>query len=114
VAADPLVFFEIGIPSGSRARTFYGGLFGWVFREMGGDNFAADTPAFGVGVHCNDPDALIVAYFTVPDIEASVRRVRELGGEAPEPGPEDQAFGRFVECKDPQGVRFGLRQLPRR
>jgi predicted enzyme related to lactoylglutathione lyase len=36
--------------------------------------------------------------------------VRELGGKAADPGPAEAAFGRFAQCEDPQGVRFGLHQ----
>lgn len=49
-------------------------------------------------------------YFAVDDIEAAVRRVRELGGEAPEPDPRPDEGGRFVRCRDDQGVRFGLHE----
>jgi predicted enzyme related to lactoylglutathione lyase len=50
-----------------------------------------------------------VLYFSVPDIEDAVRRVRELGGAADEPGPAETG-GRFASCRDDQGVAFGLRQ----
>ena len=107
-------FIEIGVTGGNRARTFYGALFGWSFEPMGGENFAVTTPNIGAGIHGDDPDAIMVVYFEVVDIDAAVRRVRELGGTAPEPGPEDPRFGRFVECRDDQGVRFGLCQPPAR
>jgi len=107
-------FIEIGVPAGGRARAFYGALFDWKFREYGGpESFAVDTPTIGAGIHTSDPDACMVVYFAVADIEAAARRVRELGGKADEPGPEIEGFGRFVECRDDQGVRFGLRQAPR-
>lgn len=107
-------FIEIGVPSGSRARDFYQALFGWTPRPMGHDNFAMETPTVGVGVHSGDDDACMVVYFAVGDIDAAVARVRELGGKADEPGAETPGFGRFVECRDPQNVRFGLRQPPGR
>ena len=106
-------FLEIGVPSGARAREFFEQLFGWTFRSMQDDNFAAKTPTIEAGVHAGDPDACMVVYFRVDDIEAAARRVRELGGRCDEPGPEAAGFGRFVECRDPQGVRFGLHQPPR-
>ncbi|EDX82400.1 hypothetical protein S7335_846 [Synechococcus sp. PCC 7335] len=37
--------------------------------------------------------------------------MKELGGEAESLGPEEPGFGRFCNCKDPQGIRFGLHQL---
>ncbi len=44
-------------------------------------------------------------------------RVRELGGEAHELGPDAAAdmrerFGRFALCRDDQGSSFGLHQRP--
>jgi len=105
-------FLEIGVPNGRRTRDFYQALFGWNFHEMGGDNVWIETPTVRAGVHPNDDDATIVVYFRVADIDAAVERVRELGGAAGEPGPEDRGFGRFVECRDNQGVRFGLHQPP--
>jgi predicted enzyme related to lactoylglutathione lyase len=64
-------------------------------------------------VHPQDPDACVVVYFAVADIKAAAAKVNELGGQAGTPGDEQPGFGRFLECRDDQGVRFGLRQLPR-
>jgi predicted enzyme related to lactoylglutathione lyase len=49
-------------------------------------------------------------YFSVNDIEAAVLTVRQLGGTAEEPRPEEPGFGRFTACTDDQGVQFGLHQ----
>ncbi|HKE18966.1 MAG TPA: VOC family protein [Kofleriaceae bacterium] len=106
-------FIELGVPAGSRARRFYGDVFGWTFTDMGKDNFLARTPTLEVGVHTGDADAVFVVYFLVDDLEAAVARVRAAGGTADDPGPEQPGFGRFAECRDDQGVRFGLRQLTR-
>jgi uncharacterized protein len=105
-------FIEIGVPKGSRAREFFEKLFGWTAKDMGSDGFYFADPAVPLGLHANDDDAVMVVYFSVPDIDAAAGRVRELGGTAGEPGPEQEGFGRFVECRDTQGVRFGLRQAP--
>jgi uncharacterized protein len=106
-------FIELGTPAGSRARQFYGDVFGWTFTDMGRESFLAHTPTLPIGLHPGDPDAVFVIYFLVDDIEAGVARVRAAGGTADDPGPEQAGFGRFVECRDDQGVRFGLRQPPR-
>jgi predicted enzyme related to lactoylglutathione lyase len=45
----------------------------------------------------------------VDDINAGAARVRELGGEANEPGPVP-GMGWFVTCRDPHGNEFGLWQ----
>jgi predicted enzyme related to lactoylglutathione lyase/predicted ester cyclase len=119
-AADPRLhaagapsWMELGVPSGTRARNFYGGLFGWSFDDMENDNHCARTPTLQLGVHPQDPDACVVVYFAVADIKAAANRVNELGGQAGTPGDEQPGFGRFLECRDDQGVRFGLRELPR-
>jgi predicted enzyme related to lactoylglutathione lyase len=107
-------FIEVGAPSGAEARAFYGQLFGWSFHDMGRDSFWIQTPTLRLGLHSGDPDRNMVVYFAVADIEAAVARVRAFGGQAPDPGAEQPGFGRFVECRDPQGVRFGLHQRPPR
>jgi len=48
-------------------------------------------------------------YFDVDDINAGAARVKELGGEANDPGSVP-GMGWFVTCRDPQGNEFGLWQ----
>jgi predicted enzyme related to lactoylglutathione lyase len=107
-------FIEIGVPSSATASAFYGSLFGWRFHPypQAEDSFWVETPTLRLGVHPGDEDRNMVVYFAVENIESAMARVRELGGTTAEPSPETPGFGRFVECKDPQGVRFGLHQAP--
>lgn len=105
-------FLELGVPDAGRARAFFAALFGWTAHEMPDDQCWLETPSIQVGVHKDDPDRSFVVYFAVGDIEAAAARVRALGGNAPEPGPAIEGFGRFVECRDDQGVRFGRREPP--
>ncbi len=56
-------------------------------------------------------------FVAVDDVDAAMTRVRELGGEAHELGPDAAAdmrerFGRFALCRDDQGSSFGLHQRP--
>jgi uncharacterized protein len=101
--------FEIGVPDARRAKTFYGELLGWSFETTTGENAWIGTGGVRGGLHDGDDASNIVVYFRVADIEAAVRRVRELGGEADEPGPDAEG-GRFTSCRDDQGVHFGLHQ----
>jgi predicted enzyme related to lactoylglutathione lyase len=103
---------EIGAPSAHVSAEFFGSLFGWRVHAMGKDGHWAQTAGPVIGMHHGDEDRNMVPYFAVKDIAAAVARVRELGGEAPDPGEEHPGFGRFAECKDPQGVRFGVHQRP--
>ena len=105
-------WLEIGAPDATRTRDFLAQLFGWRFEAVGGGHTTADS-GVGIGLHGDDTDRNIVVYFGVDDIAAAVQKVRALGGTAPDPGPEDPRFGRFTECKDADGVRFGLHQRPR-
>jgi uncharacterized protein len=104
-------FVELGVPSGSAARGFYEQALGWRFQDMGNDNFWAQTETAQIGLHPQDPDACFVVYFAVDDLDAALERVLKLGGREVRRA-DDPKFGRFVECRDPQGVRFGLHQRP--
>jgi predicted enzyme related to lactoylglutathione lyase len=106
-----LTFFEIGVPDSGRAQAFYSTLFGWEFPPTGEDDQVwVRTPSIKAGLHDQDPEARIAMYFSVNDIEAAVLTVRQLGGTAEEPRPEEPGFGRFTACTDDQGVQFGLHQ----
>ena len=105
--------FEIGVPDARRARTFYAQVLDWTFHDWGkGDNAWIETPGARGGLHDGDPERRIEIYFTVPDIESAITRVRTAGGEADDPSAEQPQFGRFASCQDDQGVRFGLHQPP--
>jgi uncharacterized protein len=103
--------FELGVPDAARAKRFYGELLSWSFATTEGENAWIETSGVRGGVHGED-EPNIVLYFSVPDIEAAVRRVRDLGGQADEPGPPGSSGGRFTSCRDDQGVVFGLHQPP--
>ena len=46
-------------------------------------------------------------FFATPDLDASIARVRELGGLALRPTTTADGH-RVVACDDPQGAAFGL------
>jgi predicted enzyme related to lactoylglutathione lyase len=102
--------FELGVPDAARAKVFYGELFGWSFTPTAGENAWIETAGVRGGLHDGDDAANIVVYFSVADIDAAVARVRELGGQADDPGPSERGGGRFASCRDDQGVPFGLHQ----
>jgi uncharacterized protein len=110
MAGEP-TFLEIGVPDGDRAHTFYTELLGWDVTPMGSGNYLPTSPTVQVGVHSHDETRIIEVFFSVPDLEAAMKRVVELGGSADEPRAGGE-FGRFAECTDDQGVRFGLHQPP--
>jgi predicted enzyme related to lactoylglutathione lyase len=108
-----IVHFEVPAKDGARARSFWGGLFGWQFEnampqadyhmvqvapDQAGAVFEAEKPGSG-----------IVVYYDTDDIDASVARVRELGGEADGKAPVP-GHGWFAACKDTEGNLFSLWQ----
>ncbi len=77
-----ITWFEIAGGDGGRARGFYSGLFGWQFQpfEEGGDYQM--TYEAGGAVYTSPESKGIVVYFGTSDIDSSVAKVRELGGES--------------------------------
>lgn len=102
-------YIEVGSEDAAATARFLSDLFGWSFTPMG-DAGWFQTPNIRAGLHGSDPEHGIVPYFRVADIEAAAARVRELGGEAEGPGEDEPGFGRFCNCRDAQGLRFGLHQ----
>lgn len=103
-------YLTLELPDTDRGRAFYGDLFGWRFEPgPSGAGYAhvgntrlplGLSPADGPGGH--------TVYFRVPDLEAALRRVEELGGKHEEAATS--ASGRHAACVDDQGVAFSLWQ----
>jgi uncharacterized protein len=105
-------YLELCVDDAQKARAFYGALLGWKTDGDAGPG-QASTGGLDVGIHDHDPSALLEVFFAVHDLDAAVGRVTELGGRTiSEVHADNAAFGRWVECEDDQGVRFGLRQVP--
>lgn len=105
-------WLEIGSPDPGPTRDFFAALFGWAVEPMPGGNANFTGPGVRAGLHGDDPARNVVVYFAVPDVDAAVARVRELGGTIDDAGPDTQGFGRFTTGTDPSGVAFGLHQAP--
>jgi uncharacterized protein len=109
-----IVHFELPAADADRAAGFWNGLFDWGFGasamegfdyrmaqvsdDQGGAVFPSDKPGTGP-----------IVYFDTDDIEASIARVRELGGNADEKQPVP-THGWFSSCKDTEGNSFSLWQ----
>jgi predicted enzyme related to lactoylglutathione lyase len=104
-------FLELGANGSDTAKSqaFFETVFGWPFQAMpqGGGWFQA--PQIRVGLHGNDTEPQMYVFFDVGDLEQAITVVRDAGGEA-EPPTSAPGFGRFSNCRDPQGIRFGLHQ----
>lgn len=105
---------EFGSGTAVQTSQFFSKLFGWSFHSMdNGQEGWFDTPTCKAGLHGSDPQPGISVYFAVPDIDAAVALVKQLGGTTEDISPEEPTFGRFCNCKDPEGLRFGLHQPPK-
>jgi predicted enzyme related to lactoylglutathione lyase len=105
--ASPTVsFIEIGSSDAGAIQAFFGSVFGWPCH----DGAWLQTPTIKAGAHGGDPAPQIYVYFNVADLEAAAQRVRASGGEA-DPVTDEPGFGRFVNCRAPGGIIFGLHQL---
>jgi predicted enzyme related to lactoylglutathione lyase len=115
-----MTFIELGVEDAERGRAFYEGLFGWRFEPgPSGNGYMIHTPDGRAGIHGDDAGASPYVFFPVADIEAAMKRVRELGGvveDADVEGDEESQarHGRFKLCRDDQGSPFGLHQPPGR
>lgn len=58
-----------------------------------------------------EPGTLDVIQVVIPDADAALAELRAKGVEAE--GVDEQAWGRFVTLKDPDGNRWTLQQLPK-
>lgn len=99
-------FIEIGSADAQALRTFFGAVFGWPSH----DDAWLQTPTIRAGTHGEDPTPQIYVYFQAADLDGAAERVRAAGGEA-EAITQEPGFGRFVNCRGPGGVQFGLHQL---
>lgn len=106
--AGDAAYFYFGTGDPERAQQFFGDVLGWEFDEgsvEGGFNVSNVSPPGGMFGGENAPDGFRM-YFTVPDLEAALEKITTSGGEADEPQPTHG--GRFAECRDDQGMAFGI------
>jgi predicted enzyme related to lactoylglutathione lyase len=103
-------YIEMGSGDAEKTVGFFSSLFHWPFNPTSAGGGWFDAPGGKIGVHGGDPDGGMTPYFRVADIEAAAEQVRKLGGEA-DVIADEAGFGRFCNCRDPQGMRFGLHQL---
>ena len=101
------------------AKKFYGELFGWEFREtktIYGNPYIVATIGDRVvaGMMLRDgnmPDDVPLHwdnYVTVDDVDASAKKVEELGGKVILEPTDIEGVGRFCVIFDAQGIGFNL------
>jgi predicted enzyme related to lactoylglutathione lyase len=108
VVRVPLQLIEFPADDPDRARRFWAGVLNVELLDRSGGEgegrqTAGGAPALGVHERGKGPgDTYSLPYFEVDDVEATLRRVRELGGEVIHPG------ARWAVCRDSEGSPFAL------
>jgi uncharacterized protein len=109
-----IVHFELPSADPDRASGFWSGLFGWQIAGSAMEGFdyrmfqASDTQ--GGAIMPSESTGNLTVYFSTDDIDASIAKVRELGGSADDKQPVP-THGWFASCKDTEGNAFSLWQV---
>lgn len=122
-----LSWFELMTRDVEKAKKFYSAVFGWTFTsssmpsgtywEISIPN-GKDAPSIG-GMMATPPGLEQVPpnwtpYFAVSDVNATIEKVKKLGGKV-EMGPREiQGVGTFAVLSDPQGAVFDVIMTPMR
>jgi predicted enzyme related to lactoylglutathione lyase len=111
--AGKVVHVEIGAADVDRAQGFWSGVFGWevgppMSPEMDYRMFQSAEDQGGA-ILASEQQGNITVYFDTDDIDASLAKVRELGGEAGDKTPVP-THGWFAACRDTEGNAFSLWQ----
>ena len=109
-------WFELSTSAPTDARTFYGQLLDWQFRDMGpaGTYTMINVGGKGIGgIAGAPPNAKGMApawggYVTVTDVDKVVAKVAGLGGKVLMPPTDIPTVGRFATIRDPQGATLSL------
>lgn len=104
----PSPLIEFPADNTERALRFWHGVLGVELEarpEEAGSGWEAGGNGLRLGVHergRGPGDTASLPYFTIPDIEAAMERIRELGGSVVHPGE------RWAICRDSEGSPFAL------
>ena len=112
--AGDVVHVEFPSEDIERAQRFWSGLFGWSFGDsvMPGIDYRMAQTSEKSGAALMESDERPGHpnfYFDTDDIDASLMKVRDLGGHAEEKMPVP-THGWFAACKDSEGNAFHLWQ----
>lgn len=108
-----IVHFEIPAQDTSRAKTFWGTLFGYEFQTYDGPieyHMFQTGENEGGGIYPQQQgETGLISYFNVDDIETARGKVQELGGTAEEKEPVP-GMGWYARATDTEGNEFSLWQ----
>jgi uncharacterized protein len=109
---NTLTWNELATTDAAKAKAFYVEVFGWAPTDMDMPNGTYTT--FKVGeewaggmMQWPDMQPHWLAYFQVPDADATAAKARELGAEAMLEPQAITGVGKVAIFRDPQGAAFG-------
>jgi predicted enzyme related to lactoylglutathione lyase len=109
-----ICYIEIPCKDVTRAKKFYGGVFGWSFEDSG-ENYSAFNTGDGLGGGLDrrteefPTGRGITLYIRVEDIPEYLRRVDEAGGRTVKAKTEiSKEFGHYALFADSEGNTMGL------
>jgi predicted enzyme related to lactoylglutathione lyase len=110
--ADPVGWFEVAGPDAGALQRFYAEAFGWQIDAGNRMNYgmvAAEEGGIG-GVVGPSPDgsAQVTFYVSVPDLQAALDTIGQLGGRTLQPPMDVPAGPTIAYFSDPAGNRIGL------
>jgi predicted enzyme related to lactoylglutathione lyase/predicted ester cyclase len=109
----PAPLIEFPADDAERARRFWSGVLGTELAPRtaeAGSGWEIEDDGLRLGMHergRGPGDRACLPYFTVADLGATLKRVRELGGSVIHPGE------RWAVCRDSEGSPFALAAAPR-
>jgi len=110
------VHIEIPVRDLKRAKTFYGKVFGWTFRDVLREYVLFEIPGGGVGgglfkVKKVPTRAAVNAYLEVEDIDAKLKEIKKARGKTLKPRTEiGGGMGSWASFADNQGAVLFLWQ----
>jgi uncharacterized protein len=114
MSQHPIVHIEIAAKDREAAGKFYSDIFGWKVEQLPEMNYATFEAEGGPGggfnpVENNQP-APVMVYIDTDDIDATLKRIQELGGKVLRPKDEVPGMGQFAFFSDPTGNSLALWQ----
>jgi predicted enzyme related to lactoylglutathione lyase len=114
---NALCWADLITPDAQRAEQFYSSVFGWKLEKTpndpsgyvhikNGEHYIGGIPPAEAGDPKLPPHWII--YFQVADVEASTKKVQQLGGKVHMPPRKMEGVGTWSVVADPQGAAFAL------
>jgi uncharacterized protein len=116
--AASIVWFEIPADDLTRAKKFYGSLFGWKINPFPAmadyqhiDTSGADASPDGALMKRMHPNHTITNYVSVPSVTKFTAKVEKLGGSICRPKTAVPGMGYFAICTDTENNTFALWEM---